>query len=229
MPLYYNSLLNTGAHIWVWHLTETEIDLIKFIDADDFLFISNSFHHPQRRMQKIAARLLLNYLGNGQRIELEYNENGKPKMNAFQGSISISHSKNFVGLLYHPIHSCGLDLEEVDDRVVRIAPRFLNAQELKWVDATQFMMDAGLIWSVKESLFKNIGGGGILFKDHLTVYGPQYTSEKGGYGNAVYDGPKGLKNYKYEFENLEGVLMVHTIAIEIRDRHKTPNDLSKNS
>lgn len=214
MPLYFNSLQTTGARIWVWHLTETEYLLKKFIPEEDFIRISNDFPHPQRRLQKIATSLLLHHLGEGQTVNLSYNDEGKPYSQEVEGHISISHSKNFVGLLYHPIVSSGLDLEEVDERVLRIGPRFINQHENNWIDKDHLMRDSGLIWSVKECLFKNIGGGGILFKEHLKVEAPVLDSIHKGSGMAGYDGPKGKKMFKYQYEYLDGVLMVHTIAIE---------------
>ncbi|MBK9638183.1 MAG: 4'-phosphopantetheinyl transferase superfamily protein [Bacteroidetes bacterium] len=214
MPLYFNSLQTPGARIWVWHLSETENTLKKFISEEDFIPISNHYPHPQRRLQKIAISILLHHLGDGQIVNLLYNDEGKPFPQEIPGHISISHSKNYVGLLYHPLISCGLDLEEVDERVLRIGPRFINDQEYNWIDKDNLMRDSGLIWSVKECLFKNIGGGGILFKEHLKVEPPLLVSIHNGAGKASYDGPMGKKMFKYQYEYLDGVLMVHTIAIE---------------
>ncbi len=214
MPLFFNSLLTTGARVWIWHLSETEDALKKFIGDEDFFNISNQYHHPQRRLQKIATAILLQYLGEGQAVRLIYSDEGKPSPSDFPGNISISHSRNYVGLLYHPLISCGLDLEEVDERVLHVGPRFINEVERKWIDNDHLMRDSGLIWSVKESLFKNIGGGGIFFKEHLIVEAPHLNSSNNGSGMAKYDGSKGKKNFNYHLEYLEGVLMVHTIAIE---------------
>ena len=214
MPIFFNSLLTTGARIWVWHLTETEETLKKFLSEEECNHISSKYHHPKRRLQKIVTSILLHHLGEGQIVSLIYNDEGKPFPQEIQGHISISHSKNFVGLLYHPLISCGLDLEEVDERVLKIGSRFINEHENNWIDKKDSMRDSGLIWSVKECLFKNIGGGGILFKEHLNVEAPHLFSSHNGSGLAKYDGQQGKKMFKYHYEYLEGVLMVHTIAID---------------
>lgn len=214
MPIFFNSLQSTGARIWIWHLLETEETLKKFIKPDLFLNIDQEYHHPNRRKQKIATRILLGHLGGKQDVILDYDQAGKPKTMDFPGSISISHSKNFVGLLYHPLIDCGLDIEEVDERVLRVGPRFINEKEKGWIDKVHEMRDTGLVWSIKESIFKNIGGGGILFKDQLFVDAPTISSTKIGEGNAYYDGKMGIKKFKYYYEYLEGVLLVHTIAID---------------
>ncbi|MBK7681974.1 MAG: hypothetical protein IPJ26_05685 [Bacteroidetes bacterium] len=82
-------------------------------------------------------------------------------------------------------------MEEVDERVLRVGPRFINELENNWINKAYLMRDSGLIWSVKECLFKNIGGGGILFKEHLNVEAPHLFSSHNGTGMASYDGPQG--------------------------------------
>ena len=214
MPLHLNTLFSSGARIWVWHATETELELKKFIKEEDFFNISKIYTHPLRRIQKIITSLLIEELGAGQIIDLEYSESGKPAARNFPGHISISHTKQFVGLLYHPLYSCGLDLEQVDARVLKIAPKFLNEVEKTWIRSENNLEDTALIWSIKESLFKNIGGGGILFKEQLEVEEPLRTSLTSGDGLAVYKKLNQVKTFKYHYEYLEAVLLVHTIAIE---------------
>lgn len=214
MPLILNNLLPTGANVWVWHVTETNNDLKKLIPTHDFLTISSTYTHPQRFQQKAVSSILLNMLGEGSTIELIYNESGKPYLENYPGSISISHSKNFVGLLYHPLTACGLDLEEHDERILRISPRFLNKTELDWIHNNIHINDIGLIWSVKEALYKNIGGGGILFKEQLVVLKPEKSKGQKGHGVAFYIKENMKKRFEYHFMNLEDVLLVHTIARE---------------
>lgn len=214
MPLSFNTLLPSGARIWIWDVQETIEEVQKFIDDEDFLEICKIYHHPQRRLQKAITRILLNKLGAGKKVDIQYDGYGKPMPDTLPGSISISHSKHFVGLLYHPVHACGLDLEEPDQRVLRIAHRFLNDLEKAWIRPVEQLPDTCLVWSTKEALFKNIGGGGILFKDQLVVHEPTYINEQHGYGTAVYSGKTGPTAFDYHFDYLEGVLMVHTIAKE---------------
>jgi len=86
--------------------------------------------------------------------------------------------------------------------------------EKTWIRSENNLEDTALIWSIKESLFKNIGGGGILFKEQLEVEEPLRTSLTSGDGLAVYKKLNQVKTFKYHYEYLEAVLLVHTIAIE---------------
>ncbi len=214
MPLSFNQLMPSGAHIWIWHLTETKEALEKFVQKEDFDEILIRYKHPQRQLQKMAISLLTLQLGDGHIIDIQYDELGKPAPKDFPGFISISHTSHYVGLLYHPLYSCGLDLEEINERLLKVAPRFINEIEKKWLDKSNPLNDIGLIWSVKEALFKNIGGGGILFKEQLEVNKPSFIDDVSGWGWATYKKDNLLRTFEYRFINLEDVLLVHTIAIE---------------
>lgn len=214
MPLSFNQLMPSGAHIWIWHLTETKEALEKFVRKEDFNEILIRYKHPQRQLQKMAISILTQQLGDGHVIDIQYDELGKPAPKDFPGFISISHTTKYAGLLYHPLHPCGLDLEEISQRLLKVAPRFINEIEKKWLDAKNPLNDIGLIWSVKEALFKNIGGGGIFFKEQLEVNKPSFIDDVSGWGWATYKKDNLLRTFEYRFINLEDVLLVHTIAIE---------------
>lgn len=214
MPLHLDKLFTSGAHIWIWHLTETKDALQKFIPEGDFFKIEHLYRHPVRQLQKLVTRVLIHRLGEGKYIDIQYDELGKPHPVNYPGHISISHSRHFIGLLYHPIKPCGLDIEEFKDRIVQVAPRFMNTLEQDWIPDANDVKSLTLIWSVKESLYKTIGGGGIHFKEQLLVHRPQFSEHKGGHGTAFYLKGNERKTYAYHYIDLEDVLLVHTIAIE---------------
>ncbi len=214
MPLVFNKLLPSGTYVWVWHLTETTEALQKFISDENFQEIQRTFHHPIRRLQKMVTCILLQGLGEGKSIDIQYDERGKPSPVDYPGHVSISHSRNYVGLMYHPLLPCGLDLEEIRERILHLAGKFVNDHERSWINHDTPLLDTGLIWSVKEALFKNIGGGGIIFKDQLFVNKPHEADEKGGKGYAWYKSPGTGSCFEYQYIYLEDVLLVHTIASE---------------
>ena len=212
MPLFQHTLLTSGAGVWVWHLTETQKDFESLVNAEDFEEILRLYPHPTRRLEKMATRCLLDLLHPTQRIDIQYDELGSPGLNGHDGYISISHCREHIGLLYHPLERCGLDLEERSSRVMKIANRFLNTVEKAWIRRENELDDTTLVWSTKEALFKTLGGGGIHFAADLTVYEPVFTDKEEGFGEANYHGHKGEKDFTYRFKYLDGVLLVHTIA-----------------
>lgn len=214
MPIVVDQLMSSGARVWVWHVTETERELKKFLPEAIFDRILSDFRLPLRQKQKMVSQILLQGLGDGHSPEWYYSEAGKPLFRAYPGHFSISHSRDFVGLVYHPLDKCGIDLEELREKILVIAPRFTHDTEAAWVRKANELEDLTLIWSVKEALFKTIGGGGIHFKTQLRVWAPLRQSNRYGHGTAVFDGAEGKINFSYYYIYLEGVLLVHTIAME---------------
>lgn len=212
MPFIHHSLLSTGAGVWIWHLTETSNDFIKFLDPPDIFEILNKIPHPRKQLEKMATRALLNQLNTVKRVDIQYDELGAPSLHGEEGYISVSHSATHVGILFHPLERCGLDLETVSPRILKIAPRFLNGVENGWIRPEKALEDTTLVWSTKESLFKTLGGGGIHFAADLLVHEPVFTAPGAGYGEAAYRGHKGEKDFYYQFKYLDSVLMVHSIA-----------------
>ncbi len=227
MPLILDQFLPSGARLLIWNTLETQEELEKFIPEAEIIQLKKAYRHPLRRVQKIVTSLLLNKLCNNKRPALSYNQLGKPSFKNFQGHLSISHSKSFVGLLYHAHFSCGLDLEEPDVRILRIKDRFLNEFEKNYIVEENIIRDSLLIWSVKEALFKNIGCGGILFKEHLTVHPPETKEGDGGSGIAYYNTGTIIQKFNYAYINLEHVQVVHTIASErsLEQKHDLSTDI----
>jgi phosphopantetheinyl transferase len=67
-----------------------------------------------RLKEWLAIRILLKHILKSEAIPiLEYDDNGKPHLSQSAKSISISHTKNFVGVMISSQASCGIDLEIV--------------------------------------------------------------------------------------------------------------------
>jgi hypothetical protein len=175
MALIYHYSEPQGHHIAVWSISETYDELVLFLNNESFLKeIQNlGLKSVLRINQKIAAGILLQHILK-ENIQLYYDELGKPHLKNHAGFISISNTKDTVAVIYHPKKTVGIDIEFPSERIVKIAPKFLNIQEQHWINNsnTPFYKNCFIVWCVKESLFKLIGGGGIDFKDHILVNEP---------------------------------------------------------
>jgi phosphopantetheinyl transferase len=175
MALIYHNSGSLGQHIAVWSISETPDELVLFLNNESFLKeIKNLGLKSELRIsQKLVAGILLQYILN-ENIELYYDELGKPHLKNHEGHISISNTKEYVAVIYHPKKSVGIDIEIPSERILKIAPKFVNEQEQLWVGANQTYpyLNYYNIWCVKESIFKLIGGGGIDFKEHIIVEEP---------------------------------------------------------
>ena len=205
MALIYQNSGPLGQHIAVWSISETYDELVLFLNNEGFLKeIHNlGLKSPLRVSQKLVAGILLQHILN-QNIELIYDELGKPHLKNNTGHISISNTKEFVAVIYHPEKSVGIDIEIPSERILKIAPKFVNGQEQKWMNerSTNSYQNTFIIWCVKESVFKLIGGGGIDFKEHIIVHEPNDNS-----GDVQFLKHNQEANYNYHLITLDDILV----------------------
>jgi len=175
MALIYHNSGSLGQHIAVWSISETPDELVLFLKNESFLKeIKNLGLKSELRIsQKLVAGILLQYILN-ENIELYYDDLRKPHLKNHEGHISISNTKEYVAVIYHPTKLVGIDVEIPSERILKIASKFVNEQEQHWMNASQIKsyLNHYSIWCVKESIFKLIGGGGIDFKVHINVKEP---------------------------------------------------------
>ena len=130
-------------------------------------------------------------------IEIDYTESGKPYLVNSKEYISISHSLNFIGILKAPF-DVGLDIEEINERIIKIKNRFLNEKELKLFDSS--IENLTIAWTLKEALFKLNTRNGIDFRKELLIEG----KTDDGYNCKMFalDGWRNVKLKTLQKENL---------------------------
>jgi phosphopantetheinyl transferase len=123
-----------------------------------------------KRLEFLAGRALirslmetwdLKYLG----VEKDYF--GKPFLTGSKFHVSLSHSYPYVAAILHKTKNVGIDLEQPKDKLLRIAPRVLSADELQ--DAGQDVTKHCIYWCAKESLIKIYGKKDLVLARNLHI------------------------------------------------------------
>jgi 4'-phosphopantetheinyl transferase EntD len=139
-------------------------------DAEGLLAVQ----HPQKKIEYSNSRFCLKTLCENVCIRyagIVKDENGKPfLMNYPDVSIAISHIKTHVATVVALQKDVvvGIDLEQISDKIVKIAPRVLHPKELDY--ARQNAVQLTIIWSAKETLYKLQGRKGITFHSQLFIH-----------------------------------------------------------
>jgi 4'-phosphopantetheinyl transferase len=103
----------------------------------------------KRQQEFLLARYLRNFvLGN---IPIGYKDSGKPFLLNDERFISISHSKDFLGVLISK-YNCSLDIEEISNKVEKVKFKFLNENEGTLIPNDPKNLTRA--WTVKEVLYK---------------------------------------------------------------------------
>jgi len=195
MPLWTHSLNN---ELLLYQLEESTELWIQLAKSQGHAFRNTP---PNRRdIERFATLLLL------KEIQLEdqihYNEDGKPVLKNGR-FISISHDKNFVGIILHG-SEIGLDIQTVEERIHRIANKFCNEDELNHFQSTE---ERTAIWCAKEAIFKYFGAN-VPFAESITVTTINWNSEE---ILANYTGVHGSRNFTLKLMNLNNTFVVYTL------------------
>lgn len=171
MPLHKVVLLSKTAKLYLWKITEDLSELRSQIRLKNSSIARlESMKSESHQKGFLAVRMLLQH-NEYDDFDLYYDAFGKPHIKP-QGcfikdvEISISHSNDFSAIVISQ-EKVGLDLEQIKDKTLRIAPRFMDVSHLENLSKEEKIKKATVIWGIKESIFKIKNEQGISFPNHI--------------------------------------------------------------
>lgn len=90
----------------------------------------------------------------GENSTIEKDANGKPVLKNSEAHLSISHTQQFAAVMFSRNKAVGIDLENINPKVERIAHKFLREDEINAIDEEEKIGKLILYWSAKEALYK---------------------------------------------------------------------------
>jgi phosphopantetheinyl transferase len=148
------SSLCSETYVKLWQIDES---------ADFFRIFPTTWSIPpiqehiqsNKYLESIAARFCLWQLMRDLEIQdwdLKQDNRGRPYLDHPAWQVTISHSYPFAAACISKLSFTGIDLEKKGRNIQKIAPRFLNPQELAAWQANELQLT--LAWSAKESAYK---------------------------------------------------------------------------
>lgn len=185
--------------VGVWKITEEEFALAEALQIDESVPLQIT--HPQKRLEFLAARVLLQSLLLRLKLTFEgltKDEHGKPFLKKSRLHISLSHSYPFVAAIISEHNHTGIDLEQPKQKLLRIAPRIFSPEELH--DAGNDLIKHCIYWCAKEALIKVHGKKDLTLAKNLKI--EPFKLEKSGklIGNII-DLISTKVNLRYETES----------------------------
>ncbi len=165
MPFEVQQINNHGTEIYLMRYDNFESNehLDKLTDSEIERYMS--FKAEKRRQEFVATRILRHKLFGYEHIH--YDNQGAPFIEQ-EGFISISHSKDLIGIAINKAYKLGLDLESYRENIHHVSHKFLSDRELKNLDCKN-AETLCKIWSAKEAMYKLAGRKKIHFKSELVV------------------------------------------------------------
>lgn len=172
MPLIKLDKAGKNAYWCLWEITETEDDLRNkvYLSAEGKSEIDR-VSHLLKRKERFASRACLQSLAEAMNIPyhgIYKDEHDKPHLAGHKHFISISHSYPYAAAIIHSKLPVGIDIEKITDKLVRLAYRFLNKEEL--LDAGADPVKLCVYWTGKEAIYKLNGKKGLIFKRDIVIY-----------------------------------------------------------
>jgi len=100
--------------------------------------------------------------------DLFYDTQGKPHLTDGR-YISITHAHAFSGIIVSD-QPVGIDIEAQRHKIIRIAHKFVNAQEWPCHPTVEDQVTALIkLWTAKESMYKLVSQTGLSFLNHMQV------------------------------------------------------------
>jgi 4'-phosphopantetheinyl transferase len=167
MPLSYSEIISNDIQICIWQITEDEVFLSSGLsmsqEASERLSSRKSKVH---RKGYLAIRQLLKGCGIIPEIH-QYDQDGAPFLTDGR-YLSITHTKNMaaIAISFSPV---GIDLEHYQEKIKKIAARFLHMEESKDYSKTDNIEFLTQIWTAKEAIYKAFRTPGIHFNTQLLV------------------------------------------------------------
>jgi phosphopantetheinyl transferase len=169
MPLTFLENINTDTAIGLWKITESPEDLMARLQLKEHeLKLLSSLSKEKRNLHWLATRVLLRkMLNTKQYIDCQADENGKPILINHPHHISLSHSYEYAAVMVSKTKKVGIDIEIIKEKIERVKNKFLNNQELSFINPDHQIEQLYVCWCAKEALYKLNGKKETSFKNHI--------------------------------------------------------------
>jgi len=169
MSLFFKKMIDEDSYFAIWKITE-KLDYFfnKLELSPEELLKINTYKNDRRKIEQLSTRALVKEIL-PKNCYIEYDKFGKPELKNPSRNVSISHSKDFVGIIYSKNSRVGIDIEFISNKIERIAEKFLSKKELQQIDNQNKIKNLYLYWCAKESLLKIYGKKDLSFINNLKI------------------------------------------------------------
>ncbi|WP_395043528.1 4'-phosphopantetheinyl transferase family protein [Flavobacterium sp.] len=209
MPLHKVIYLSNNTKLYLWKITEDFDVLFSQVKLkDSSLARLETMKSQSHQKGFLAVRMLLQH-NDYSDFDLYYDEFGKPHIkpqncHTKHVEVSISHSNDFSAIAISD-QKVGLDLEQLKEKTVLIAPRFMDVSHLENLSKEEKIKKATVVWGIKESIFKIKNEKGISFPNHIFEDDFSFEDKK---VTAILKFNNKEENFKIQFDSEEDYIFV---------------------
>ncbi|HEX3387370.1 MAG TPA: 4'-phosphopantetheinyl transferase superfamily protein, partial [Mucilaginibacter sp.] len=102
-------------------------------------------------------------------IDCKIDTHGKPYLVKLPYHISLSHSFDYAAVMMSRSGPVGIDIEQIREKVERIAYKFLKPDELAFISEADPVKHLYAAWCAKEAVYKCFGQKEVSFADNISL------------------------------------------------------------
>ena len=211
MALYLRKKLDNKAEIAVWHVTESEEELLGLTSVpNDELEEISLFRSESQRRQKLAVRALINEVFED-KMYLNHHDNGQPYFENCATNISITHTDNYVAIIIHDEEEVGIDIESLDRDFSVVEKKALSEDEIDDLEKDKRNEQLAIYWCAKEAIYKRMSQHGVDFAKQMEV--DKFNPKKEGDIEATFINKDGSEEeFELEYEVFDNHVMVWLVG-----------------
>lgn len=171
MAIAYRQQVDDDTEFAIWKIEEEAAELYGQLQLDKH----EQGHYEQlgigkRKLHWLSTRVLLRkMLLTEAYIDLKVDTHGKPYLVNVPYHISLSHSFDYAAVMISKTQPVGIDIEQVKEKVERIAHKFMRAEELAFIEEKNKIDQLYVCWCAKEAAYKCYGQKEVSFVNNILL------------------------------------------------------------
>ncbi|HWZ04351.1 MAG TPA: 4'-phosphopantetheinyl transferase superfamily protein [Mucilaginibacter sp.] len=168
MAIAYRQQVDDDTEFAIWKIEEEAEDLYSQLQLND----EEKAYYEQLKIGKrnlhwLGTRVLLRkMLRTDEYIDCKVDAHGKPYLVHLPYHISLSHSFDYAAVMISK-EPVGIDIEQVKQKVERIAHKFMRKEELDFISSKYRIEELYVCWCVKEAVYKCFGQKEVSFLHNI--------------------------------------------------------------
>jgi 4'-phosphopantetheinyl transferase len=170
MAIAYRQQVDDDTEFAIWKIEEQADELYSQLQLDE----QEKAYYEQLKIGKrnlhwLGTRVLLRkMLRTDEYIDCKVDGHGKPYLVNLPYHISLSHSFDYAAVMISK-RPVGIDIEQVKQKVERIAHKFMRKEELAFISNEYKIPQLYVCWCVKEAVYKCHGQKEVSFLDNILL------------------------------------------------------------
>jgi 4'-phosphopantetheinyl transferase len=171
MAIAYRQRIDDDTEFALWKIEEKAEELYNQLQLDkgekDYV---EQISNGKRHLHWLGTRVLLRkMLITNDYIDCKVDEHGKPYLVTLPYHISLSHSFDYAAVMISKRNPVGIDIEQIKEKVERIAHKFMRPEELAFVNENNKIQHLYACWCAKEAVYKCNGEKEVSFIDNILL------------------------------------------------------------